>query len=49
MAHERLRAKLKNQREFTQMAYFGGENAGGSAKLDELEINGFEMLVFPKS
>jgi hypothetical protein len=21
--------KLKNQREFTQMAYFGGENGGG--------------------
>jgi hypothetical protein len=46
MAHERLRVKLKNQREFTQMAYFGGENAGGSTKGDE--IDGLEIFV-PKS
>jgi len=37
MAHERLRAKLKNQREFTQMAYAGGENAGGLAKVDGID------------
>jgi hypothetical protein len=24
--------KLKNQREFTQMAYLGGENGGGLAR-----------------
>jgi hypothetical protein len=29
------------------MAYFGGENAGGSAKGDE--IDGLEMFVLPKS
>jgi len=27
-------AKLRNQSELTQMAYFGGENAGGWAKVD---------------
>jgi hypothetical protein len=30
IAHERLITKLKNQSEFTQIAYFAGENAGGS-------------------
>jgi hypothetical protein len=47
MAPERLRAKLKNQRELTQMAYIGGENAGGLAKVDG--IDGEEMFVLPKS
>jgi len=28
-AHIRLIARLKNQSELTQIAYFGGENAGG--------------------
>jgi hypothetical protein len=28
-AHVRLMTKLKNQSEFTQMAYFGGVNGGG--------------------
>jgi hypothetical protein len=37
MAHERLRAKLKNQSKFTQMAYLGGENAGGSAKANGVD------------
>jgi hypothetical protein len=37
MALERLTAKLKNQSEFTQIAYFGGENAGGLAKEDGVE------------
>jgi hypothetical protein len=30
-AHVRLMTKLKNQSEFTQMAYLGGENGGGWA------------------
>ena len=37
VAHERLIARLKNQSEFTQMAYLGGENAGGSAKADGID------------
>ena len=47
MALEMLRAKLKIHSEFTQMAYVGGENAGGSAKVDEMD--GLEMFVLPKS
>ena len=31
-AHVRLITKLKNQSEFTQMAYLGGENWGGLAR-----------------
>jgi hypothetical protein len=37
MAHERLTVKLKNQSEFAQMAYLGGENPGGSAKGDGID------------
>jgi hypothetical protein len=37
MAPERLIAKLKNQSEFTQRAYLGGENAGGLAKGDGID------------
>jgi len=29
IAHVRLIAKLKNQSEFTQMAYLGGKKSGG--------------------
>jgi len=29
VAPERLIAKLRNQSEFTQIAYLGGENTGG--------------------
>jgi hypothetical protein len=47
MAHEMLRAKLKIHSEFTQMAYVGGENAGGLAKRDG--IDGLEMFVLPKT
>jgi hypothetical protein len=47
MALERLRAKLKNQSEFTQIAYVGGENAGGSAKADE--IDGWETFGSPET
>jgi hypothetical protein len=47
MALEMLRAKLKIHSEFTQMAYVGGENAGGSAKADG--IDGLEMVELPKS
>jgi hypothetical protein len=34
MAHVRLMTKLRNQSEFTQRAYVGGENAGGLAIVD---------------
>jgi hypothetical protein len=37
VAQERLTAKLKDQSEFTQMAYLGGENAGGLAKVDGID------------
>jgi hypothetical protein len=37
MAPERLTSKLKNHSEFTQTAYFGGENAGGVAKEDGID------------
>jgi hypothetical protein len=37
VAPERLRAKLKNQSELTQIAYLGGENAGGVAKADGID------------
>jgi hypothetical protein len=42
MAAERLTIKLRNQSEFTQMEYLGGENAGGLAKPDGRET--FESL-----
>jgi hypothetical protein len=32
--------KLKNQREFTQIAYLGGENAGGVATADGMDWRG---------
>jgi hypothetical protein len=47
MAHEMLTAKLKNQSEFTQMAYFGGENPDRSTK--EVGIDGREAFVSPES
>ena len=47
IAAQRLTSKLKNQREFTQMAYLDGENAGGLAKADG--IDGREMFVFSKA
>jgi hypothetical protein len=47
MAQEMLTAKLKNQREFTQMAYLGGENPDGLAKADG--IDGREAFVSPES
>jgi hypothetical protein len=47
MASERLKVKLKNQSELTQMAYIGGENAGGLAKVDGIDRE--EMFVLPKS
>jgi hypothetical protein len=47
VAHERLIAKLRNQSEFTQMAYFGGENGAGSAKADG--IGGLETFGLPRA
>ena len=47
MALERLKLKLKIQSELTQMAYFGGENAGGLAKVGG--IDGEKMFGLPKS
>jgi hypothetical protein len=32
-----LMAKLKNQSEFTQIAYRGGENGGGSTTVGEMD------------
>jgi hypothetical protein len=32
--------KLKNQSEFTQTAYLGGENAGGVATIDGVDGRG---------
>jgi hypothetical protein len=43
----RLIAKLKNQSELTQMAYFGGEKAGGLATLDRIAAS--ERLELVKS
>ena len=40
IAHERLITKLKNQSEFTQTAYLGGENAGGVATVDGVDRRG---------
>jgi len=39
----RLRIKLKNQRELTQMAYRGGENGGGSAKEGGIDVDAFGL------
>jgi hypothetical protein len=38
VAAARLISKLKNQSEFTQIAYRGGENSGSVAKGYEVEI-----------
>jgi len=40
IAHERLMTKLKDQSEFTQTAYLGGENAGGVATADGVDGRG---------
>ena len=37
VAPVRLISKLKNQSEFTQIAYRGGENGGGDAKGDKMD------------
>jgi hypothetical protein len=37
IAHVRLITKLKNKSEFTQMAYAGGENAGGLTKVEGVD------------
>ena len=37
VAPERLMSSANNQSEFTQMAYLGGENAGGLAKADGID------------
>ena len=42
-AHVRLIAKLRNQSELTQIAYFGGEKGGGlagMARIDERDTLG---------
>jgi hypothetical protein len=36
MALKRLLAMLKNQSEFVQMAYTGGENAGGVVNVGDM-------------
>jgi hypothetical protein len=41
----RLVAKLRNQSELTQMAYFGGENIGGCTKVDGIIAFGRVELV----
>ena len=47
MAPERLIAKLKNQREFTQMAYLGAENAGALARVNGVVVS--DVFGFAKS
>ena len=37
-AHVRLMTKLRNQSEFTQTAYLGGENGGGLAKGEGMDV-----------
>jgi len=32
--------KLRNQSEFTQIAYLGGENGGGVARADDVDGHG---------
>jgi hypothetical protein len=39
-AQVRLITKLKNQSEFTQMVYLGGENGGGTAGMDGMDVRG---------
>ena len=37
-------SRANNQSEFTQMAYLGGENAGGLAKVDSIDaLNEFGL------
>jgi hypothetical protein len=45
VAPVRLVAKLRNQSELTQMAYFRGENVGGCAKVDGIVAFGRVELV----
>jgi len=47
MAPIRLISRAKDQSELTQTAYFGGENAGGLAKMDAADP--LDMLWFEKS
>jgi hypothetical protein len=47
MAPVRLIIRAKTQSEFTQIAYFGGENARGLAKMDG--VDPLDMLWFEKS
>lgn len=44
-AHVRLMTKLKDQSEFTQTAYVGGENWGGVETVEGMEVGGmvFEL------
>ena len=37
VAPHRLSIRANNQRVFTQMIYFGGENGGGLAKVDGID------------
>ena len=39
-AHVMLITRLKNQSEFTQMAYIGGENGGGVATVEGKDVPG---------
>jgi hypothetical protein len=39
-AHERLINKLKNQSEFTQTAYVGGEKGVGMATVEGMDVRG---------
>jgi hypothetical protein len=36
----RLKARLENQSEFTQIAYLGGENGGGTATVEGMDARG---------
>jgi hypothetical protein len=39
-AHVRLISRLKNQSEFTQTEYLGGENGGGVATNEGMDVRG---------
>jgi len=39
-AHVRLITKLKNQSEFTQIAYLDGENGSGVAMVEGINVRG---------
>ena len=49
MAPERLIAKLKNQSEFTQMAYLGAENAGALARVNGIVVSLADAFGLAKS